>query len=115
MNGEEVKFYLVRVHHLILRQEHLTLGDFLPLKHSIKTWSYQESCSPFAKPPYIEPTALPQLHQKLTESFSNTWNEFLCNNDPVERPEIMKKPIGLYQSLKIFIIINVLTVKEIMK
>ncbi|XP_014214193.1 uncharacterized protein LOC106643538 [Copidosoma floridanum] len=110
------RYCLVRAHHLVLRQERMVLGDFLPLERA--RWS---SCSasrervlasPFANM-YAEPSALPKLHQKLTESFSNVWNEFLCNNEPTERPEIFKRRISLWQCAKIAVIVCFSTAKEI--
>lgn len=112
IRGETSKFCLVRVHHLLLQQENFTLADFLPLKISPENWACQKTNSPFTNL-YSEPSALPRLHEKLMESFSNTWNEFLCNNDPLERPEIFKKPIGLFLCAKIAIIIMVSTMKEL--
>ncbi|XP_015182440.1 PREDICTED: uncharacterized protein LOC107069547 isoform X1 [Polistes dominula] len=109
---EEYQICLVRVHHLLLRLEHLSPADFLPLKFSSDNWACQETDSPFTDL-YVEPSALPKLHQKLTENFSNYWNEFLCNNDPIERPEIMKKQIGVFQSIKICVIVLVVTFKEL--
>lgn len=103
-------FYLVRVHHLLLRQEQLALGDFLPLNRA--PWSPDHISSPFSNL-YAPPSALPRLHQKLTESFSNVWNEFLCNNDPTERPELLKKRISLCQCAKIYVIVYFSSVKEI--
>ncbi|XP_043266539.1 uncharacterized protein [Venturia canescens] len=111
VSGQESQVCLVRAHHLLLDQEHLSLADFLPLKYSPGNWACQEIDSPFTNL-YTEPSALPKLHQKLTESFSNYWNEFLCNNDPIEKPEILKKPPGLFQFLKIFVIAVVSTLKE---
>ena len=109
-------YCLVRVHHLLLRQEQLALGDFLPLERarwSPLTASRTSDCdSPFADL-YSPPAALPRLHEKLTESFSNVWNEFLCNNDPTERPEILKKRISLWQCAKIAVIVWFSTVKEV--
>ncbi|XP_067203222.1 uncharacterized protein [Linepithema humile] len=96
LRGEERQICLVRAHHLLLRQEHLTLADFLPLKYSTDNWTCQESDSPFTNL-YIQPSALPRLRQMLIESFSNYWNDFLYNNDPTERPEILKKQIGVLQ------------------
>ncbi|XP_047346043.1 uncharacterized protein LOC124947643 isoform X3 [Vespa velutina] len=110
--GEEYQICLIRVHHLLLRLEHLSLADFLPLKYSTENWACEESDSPFTNL-YVEPSALPRLHQKLTENFSNYWNEFLCNNDPIERPEIMKKRIGVFQCVKIAVIVLVATSKEL--
>lgn len=112
VRGEERQICLVRAHHLLLRQEHLTLADFLPLKYSTDNWTYQESDSPFINL-YAEPTALPRLRQMLIESFSNYWNDFLYNNDPVERPEILKKHIGVSRWVKIAIIVLVCTLKEL--
>ncbi|XP_066592512.1 uncharacterized protein [Prorops nasuta] len=114
LRGNERQICLVRVHHVLLRVEHLTLADFLPLKFSVETWNCQESDSPFTNL-YNEPSALPKLHQELTENFSNYWNDFLCNNDPLERPEILKKPIGLCRFFKISIIILVSILKELVK
>lgn len=112
--GIPARYYLVRVHHLLLRQERLALGDFLPFGRNRWTTS---SSSPSVDSPftnlYSRPEALPRLHQKLTESFSNVWNEFLCNNDPTERPEILKKRISLWQCTKIAVIVCFATVKEI--
>ncbi|XP_050462416.1 uncharacterized protein LOC126857236 isoform X2 [Cataglyphis hispanica] len=112
VRGEERQICLVRAHHLLLRQEHLTLADFLPLKYSTDNWTCQESDSPFTNL-YAEPTALPRLRQMLIENFSNYWNDFLYNNDPVERPEILKKRIGISQCVKIAMIALVCTMKEL--
>ena len=111
LRGEEYQICLVRVHHLLLQQEHLALADFLPLRYSTDSWACQEADSPFTNL-YSEPSALPKLYQKLTESFSNYWNEFLYNNDPNERPEILKKQIGIFQCLKIAVIVLVSSAKE---
>ncbi|XP_046141793.1 uncharacterized protein LOC114871014 isoform X1 [Osmia bicornis bicornis] len=112
LRGEEYQVCLVRVHHLLLRQEHLALADFLPLRYSTDGWSCQETDSPFTNL-YAEPSALPKLYQKLTESFSNYWNEFLYNNDPNERPEILKKQIGIFHCAKIGVIVLVSSLKEL--
>ncbi|XP_015433730.1 PREDICTED: uncharacterized protein LOC107189660 [Dufourea novaeangliae] len=112
LHGEEYQVCLVRVHHLLLRQERLTLADFLPLKFSIEGWTCQEFESPFTNL-YAHPSALPKLYQKLTESFTNYWNEFLYNNDPNERPEILKKQIGIFQCTKIGVIVLVSSLKEV--
>ncbi|XP_076280417.1 uncharacterized protein LOC143209078 isoform X2 [Lasioglossum baleicum] len=112
LRGEECQVCLVRAHHLVLRQEHLVLADFLPLQCSNDVWSCQEPESPFTNL-YAQPSALPKLYQKLTESFSNYWNEFLYNNDPVERPEIMKKQISTFQCVKIAVIVLVSSLKEV--
>ncbi|XP_076169459.1 uncharacterized protein LOC143147771 isoform X2 [Ptiloglossa arizonensis] len=112
LRGEECQVCLVRVHHLLLRQERLALADFLPLKYATESWTCQEPESPFTNL-YVEPSALPKLYQKLTESFSNYWNEFLCDNDPNERPEILKKQIGVFQCAKIGVIVLVFSLKEL--
>ncbi|XP_011639419.1 uncharacterized protein LOC105428689 [Pogonomyrmex barbatus] len=110
--GEERQICLVRAHHLLLRQEHLTLADFLPLKYSTDNWTCQESDSPFTNL-YAQPSALPRLRQMLIESFSNYWNDFLYNNDPIERPEILKKRTGVFQCIKIATIVLICTLKEL--
>ncbi|XP_078034435.1 uncharacterized protein LOC144468675 isoform X2 [Augochlora pura] len=114
LDGEECQICLVRAHHLVLRQEHLVLADFLPLQCSNEVWTCQEPESPFTNL-YVQPSALPKLYQKLTESFTNYWNEFLYNNDPNERPEILKKQIGTFQCAKIALIILVSFLKEVIR
>ncbi|XP_012537822.1 uncharacterized protein LOC105837513 isoform X3 [Monomorium pharaonis] len=114
VRGEERQICLVRAHHLLLRQEHLTLADFLPLRYSTDNWTCQESDSPFTNL-YAQPSALPRLRQMLIESFSNYWNDFLYNNDPIERPEILKKRIGVFQCVKIAAIVLVCTLKELVR
>ncbi|XP_011173196.2 uncharacterized protein LOC105205521 isoform X2 [Solenopsis invicta] len=114
VRGEEHQICLVRAHHLLLRQEHLTLADFLPLRYSTDNWTCQESDSPFTNL-YVQPSALPRLRQLLIESFSNYWNDFLYNNDPTERPEILKKRIGVFQCVKIATIVLVCTLKELVR
>ncbi|KAJ8679654.1 hypothetical protein QAD02_015441, partial [Eretmocerus hayati] len=117
------RYWLVRAHHQLLRQEQLALGDFLPLERA--RWhhgsaalhhhrQHQHLESPLVNV-YAEPEALPRLHQKLTESFSNVWNEFLSNNDPTERPEILKKRVSLWQCAKIAVIVGFTILKEISK
>ncbi|XP_012059713.1 PREDICTED: uncharacterized protein LOC105622914 [Atta cephalotes] len=112
VQGEERQICLVRAHHLLLRQEHLTLADFLPLKYSTDNWTCQESDSPFTNL-YVQLSALPRLQQMFRESFSNYWNDFLYNNDPIEQPEILKKRIGIFQCVKIATIVFVCTLKEL--
>ncbi|XP_011873567.1 PREDICTED: uncharacterized protein LOC105565187 isoform X2 [Vollenhovia emeryi] len=112
VGGEERQICLVRAHHLLLRQEHLTLADFLPFKYSTDNWTCQESDSPFTNL-YAQPSALPRLRQMLIESFSNYWNDFLYNNDPTERPEILKRRTGIFQCVKIATIVLICTLKEL--
>nr|XP_033321387.1 uncharacterized protein LOC117217699 isoform X3 [Megalopta genalis] len=114
LDGEECQICLVRAHHLVLRQEHLVLADFLPLQYSNEVWTCQEPESPFTNL-YVQPSALPKLYQKLTDSFTNYWNEFLYNNDPIERPEILKKQIGTFQCTKIAVIVFVSFLKEVIR
>ncbi|XP_018377887.1 PREDICTED: uncharacterized protein LOC108770698 isoform X1 [Trachymyrmex cornetzi] len=113
VRGEELRqICLVRAHHLLLRQERLTLANFLPLKYSTDNWTCQESDSPFTNL-YVQPSALPRLRQMFRESFSNYWNDFLCNNDPIEQPGILKKRIGVFQGVKIATIVFVCILKEL--
>ncbi|XP_018337577.1 PREDICTED: uncharacterized protein LOC108745744 [Trachymyrmex septentrionalis] len=114
VRGEERQICLVRAHHLLLRQEHLTLADFLPLKYTTDNWTCQESDSPFTNL-YVQPSALPRLRQMFRENFSNYWNDFLYNNDPVEQPGILKKRIEVFQCFKIATIVFVCTLKELVR
>ncbi|XP_011499973.1 PREDICTED: uncharacterized protein LOC105363859 isoform X2 [Ceratosolen solmsi marchali] len=111
------RHYLVRVHHLLLHQAHLVLGDFLPLNHT--HWLCADTREPILGSPftsiYAEISALPRLQEELAENFSNVWNEFLCNNDPIERTEILKKRITLWHCAKITVIVCFSTLKEFIR
>lgn len=112
-HSRERRFFLVRVHHQLLTEEKLSMGDFLPLGHSNESWdSSWDMNSPFAHL-YDESSVLPKLHQKLTESFSNIWNDFVSRNDPLERPEILKERVSICQCFKIIVIVAFSSMKEI--
>lgn len=114
-NGKQSSTCLVRVHHLLLQKEQLTLADFLPLEYlELSSWCGETINSPFTDI-YTKPSALPKFYQKFTESFNNYWNEFICNNDPRERHDILQNHIGLFHCFKIIIIIIVATIKQVIR
>lgn len=58
------------------------------------------------------PTYIPALKDRLTQDFTNSWNEFISNNDPLEKPELFKRNAGVFESLAISFIVLVSTFKE---
>lgn len=75
--------------------------------------------SPIAHSPlkqvFKTPEKVPYLKERLAEDFSNKWNEFIANYDPLERPEIFKNGPGLYQYLAILTITIASVIKECRK
>ncbi|XP_046962959.1 uncharacterized protein LOC124532230 [Vanessa cardui] len=97
----EPKYYiLVRVHHLLLTgKKSLNIGDFLlveqlPANRVIEQREYHQR-SPLAKL-FPAPSAIPELWEKVNESLSNIWNEFICEYDPTESPETLKTLPGVF-------------------
>lgn len=62
-----------------------------------------------------KPTVIPELKERLSEELSNSWNEFVSNYDPLERPELLKNTPTVYQFLCITVITFVSMVKECRK
>ncbi|XP_050343594.1 uncharacterized protein LOC126769097 isoform X2 [Nymphalis io] len=98
--SNEPKYYiLVRVHHLLLTgKKSLNIGDFLlveqlPANRVIEQKEYHQR-SPLAKL-FPAPSAIPELWEKVNESLSNIWNEFICEYDPTESPETLKTLPGV--------------------
>lgn len=60
---------------------------------------------------FKEPVNIPYLLERLTEEFTNRWNEFIFNYDPLERPELLKSTPGFFQ----FIAISIITAATILK
>lgn len=64
-------------------------------------------CSVLAMPNYI-----PALKDRLMQDVTNSWNEFISNNDPLEKPELFKRNASFFEFLAISFIVLVSTFKE---
>ncbi|KAJ0178910.1 hypothetical protein K1T71_005685 [Dendrolimus kikuchii] len=115
----EPKYYvLVRVHHLLLTgKKSLNIGDFLlvepipPAERISQEYSQQ---SPLSKL-YPNPSAIPELWEKLNENLSNAWNEFVSEYDPVESPRALKTLPGAFHVAGLLLISSVSALRELTK
>ncbi|KAJ8957429.1 hypothetical protein NQ318_004909 [Aromia moschata] len=108
-SSEGNHYILLKLHHLLL-SEGLNIGDLLPLDTTYKTSHRSPLVEVFKKPVHI-----PILKEKLAEELSNRWNEFVSNNDPLERPELLKNTPTLFQFAKIALITFVSLIKDCRK
>ncbi|KAJ8972055.1 hypothetical protein NQ317_010924 [Molorchus minor] len=110
-SSEDNHYILIKLHHLLL-SEGFNIGDLLPLIPPTK-----QATGP--KAPWWKsskkPVHIPLLKERLTEELSNRWNEFVSNNDPLERPELLKNTPTLPQFLAIALITFVSLIKDCRK
>ncbi|XP_028147060.2 uncharacterized protein LOC114340511 isoform X2 [Diabrotica virgifera virgifera] len=95
-SSEDQHYILFRLHHILL-SEGLNIGDLLPLIPPTRppVGSYV-SRSPLVEV-FKKPEVILVLKDRLTEELSNRWNEFVANNDPLERPELLKSTPTFFQ------------------
>lgn len=111
---EHQHYVIFRFHHLIL-SEGLNIADLLPLIPPVRSnIECPETKSPLRNV-FKCPESIPKLRDRLTEDLTNSWNEFISNYDPMERPELLKCTPGFFQFLGISLITTVLVVKECKK
>ncbi|KAI8424160.1 hypothetical protein MSG28_002750 [Choristoneura fumiferana] len=116
----EPKYHiLVRVHHLLLSgKKSINIGDLLmvgQLKASempVHTEYTQESSLNKLLP---TPTAIPELIEKLNDSLSNAWNEFISEYDPVESPRAHKTLPGVFHVAGLVLISATSALRELSK
>lgn len=112
--SEDQHYILFKLHHLLL-SEGLNIGDLLPLIPPTRpALGSFISTSPLVEV-FKKPEVLPQLKERLTEELSNRWNEFVANNDPLERPELLKSAPTFSQFIAFVIITFVSLVKDCRK
>lgn len=131
ISNEQKYGILIRVHHLLLEEEgDLNIGDFLLLQPEEDV--FVSPCpSPTGddessdveenknKNPLCDilqsPRALPSLYYRLCDSFSNRWNEFISDYDPIESPKMLQKYPGVFHCAAIFVITFMSACKEFRK
>ncbi|OWR44458.1 uncharacterized protein LOC116766729 [Danaus plexippus] len=96
----EPKYYiLVRVHHLLLTgKKSLNIGDLLlveQLPESRLVEASNQEHSPLTNL-FPAPSAIPELWEKINETLSNVWNEFISEYDPTESTQCRKSLPGIF-------------------
>lgn len=64
---------------------------------------------------FTPPKAIPTLYIKLTDTFSNYWNEYISLHDPLENIDLLKTTPTLYQFYSRCIIAFVSIIREYIK
>ncbi|XP_053603817.1 uncharacterized protein LOC128671395 [Plodia interpunctella] len=117
MSPEPKYYILIRVHHLLLTgRRSLNIGDLLLLEQSANQRIQTEysQASPLTKL-FPNPSAIPELWEKLNENLSNTWNEFVSEYDPVESPRALKTLPGVFHVAGLVLISSVSALRELNK
>lgn len=126
--GHEERFYLlIRIHHLLLSEEGLGLGDLLLLgsdRPTIFKRRLDEDDEnptedvPASNSPLIglfpTPVATPKLYSIIRGSIINGWKQIVESYDPVENPAILKSPPGIQTCATIILITGVSILKELL-
>ncbi|XP_069685750.1 uncharacterized protein [Periplaneta americana] len=124
--GQEERFYfLIRIHHLLLSEEGLGLGDLLLIgpdrPNVFKRRLNEDDENPIEEPlpnsPLTElfptPVAIPKLYNSIRDVISNGWNQLVSLYDPVENPEILKSSPGIQVCAAVTFITGVSILKEL--
>ncbi|XP_057660386.1 uncharacterized protein LOC130896374 [Diorhabda carinulata] len=113
-SAEDQHYILFKLHHLLL-SEGLNIGDLLPLIPPTKP----SIGSDVSKSPLVtvlkKPEAILILRDRLTEEISNRWNEFVANNDPLERPELLKHTLSFSQFISFCLLSFVSVIRDCKK
>ncbi|KAJ9587824.1 hypothetical protein L9F63_018748, partial [Diploptera punctata] len=120
------RFYLlIRIHHLLLSEEGLGLGDLLllgPERQNVFTRLLDEDDeNPQDVPPqsspltglFQVPVAIPKLYNKTLEIIDYYWNQFVLSYDPFENPEVLKTKAGITKCTAIMFITSVSILKAV--
>ncbi|XP_044759724.1 uncharacterized protein LOC123317321 [Coccinella septempunctata] len=109
---EDHHYILLKLHHILLN-EHLNIGDLLPLIPPTKpSTGFFASDSPLNNI-FKKPKSTPKLLEHIVLELTNFWNEFLSNYDPLENVALLKDNPSFTQFLAIAFITFVSIVKEI--
>lgn len=116
----EPKYHiLVRVHHLLLSgKKSINIGDLLMVEQSkasetpVHSEYTQQSTLNKLLP---TPSAIPELIEKLNDSLSNAWNEFISEYDPVESPRAHKTLPGAFHVAGLVLISATSALRELSK
>lgn len=109
--GQEERFYLlIRIHHLLLSEEGLGLGDLLllaPERPTIfKRRLDEDDENPREEAPPVSstspltaifptPVAIPKLYSLICGLTKNRWSQLVAMYDPVENPQILESTPGI--------------------
>lgn len=111
----EKSYLLIRLHHLYLSEDNLSLGDLLMLKEE----SYWSDCSDHSASlrhlmsgTFKNPMVLMRIYDQFSESLANHWNEYVSLYDPVENPSILKMPKKMTLFFHLFVITSGNTARE---
>ncbi|XP_022917212.2 uncharacterized protein [Onthophagus taurus] len=114
-SSENKHYILLRLHHILL-SEGLNIADMLPLIPPVRNNMSESSLNKTTLTSVMKPPSyLPTLKERLTEDLTNHWNEFISNNDPLEKPELFKRKPDFFELLSIILIVFVSTLKETRK
>ncbi|PNF33020.1 hypothetical protein B7P43_G16381 [Cryptotermes secundus] len=126
--GQEERFYLlIRIHHLLLSEEGLCLGDLLllgPEQPTIFKRRLDEDDenprdeAPVSSSPltglFPTPVAIPRLYSSIRGFISKRWTQLAAAYDPAENPEILKSPPGIQICVILILITAVSITKELL-
>jgi hypothetical protein len=126
--GQEERFYLlVRIHHLLLSEEGLCLGDLLLLGPEqptmFKRRLHEDDENPRQEAPmslspltdlFPAPVAIPRLYGNIRGFIANSWTKFAAEYDPAENPELLKSPPGIRTCTSLALITGVCILKELL-
>ncbi|BES98312.1 transcription initiation factor tfiid subunit [Nesidiocoris tenuis] len=104
---DRTTYLLIRLHHLYLSEDGLSLGELLLLRSNDSSLPNEPDLwgnSSLLSGVFRTPVFIPQVYENLCESFSNWWNEILYKYDPADNPSILKEP-----GLKLFFILCAMT------
>ncbi|XP_014261647.1 uncharacterized protein LOC106673838 isoform X3 [Cimex lectularius] len=114
---QDKTYLLIRLHHLYLSEDKLSLGELLLLRgdeHVTVSNSDPWVDSSILSGVFRTPVVIPQVYEQACESLANWWNELLYEYDPIDNPNATKKP-----TIKTFIVLltimTVTVIKEYMK
>ncbi|KPJ02853.1 hypothetical protein RR46_02780 [Papilio xuthus] len=113
------KYYiLVRVHHMLLSGTNsINIGDLLlieQLKPEERRTTQHAQASPLNKL-FPTPKAIPELWEKMNETMSNVWNEFISEYDPVESPRASKTLPGAFHVAGLLLVSAASAIRELKK
>lgn len=126
--GQEERFYLlIRMHHLLLSEEGLCLGDLLILgsgqptifKRRLEEDDENPSDeAPVSSSPLTElfptPVAIPRLYRNIRGFITNRWTQIVATYDPAENPKILKSPPGIKICTILVLITGVSIIKQLL-
>ncbi|XP_067005165.2 uncharacterized protein [Anabrus simplex] len=128
LSGPEERFFvLIRLHHLLMSEEGLGLGDLLLLSPD-KPSLWRMPLGEDDENPVPETTldrrlvghfktlvAVPKLYSSIRETFISNWNDFILNYDPLENKDILKSPPFFTTSLTVMIIVSIAVLRDLVR